>query len=180
MATRLFAERAEAFWDGLNALAHGDGPPVEVHEGDARALPIRAASVDLIVTSTPYAGTYDSLAQQGLRLAFFGLTADDTREIGSRTRLAAEGVDAYRADLADALGEWARVLRPGGMAAFVIGDSLAGREAVLADQVVNAVLPAGLEPVAWAWQERAKLGVAERRAFGEDVKREHVLLARRV
>jgi tRNA G10 N-methylase Trm11 len=179
MATRLYADRIEQLWDGLNALAHRPGAEVAVHEADARELPLPDASVDAIVTSSPYAGTYDYLAQQGLRLDFFGVAASDAGEIGSRGRMAAGGLDDYRRDLAAVLREWVRVLKPGGLAALMIGDSMAGREAVLADRLINEVLPDQLEPVAWAWQERAKLGAAEVRAFGDDAKREHVLLARR-
>jgi SAM-dependent methyltransferase len=179
MATRLYADRIEMLWDGLNALAHKPGPPVSVLEGDARSLPLDDGVVDAVVTSSPYAGTYDYLAQQGLRLAFFGIAASDAGEIGSRGRMAAGGLDDYRRDLAAVLGEWQRVLRPGGLAVLMIGDSLAGRQAVLAEELVSDVMPDGLEPLAWAWQERAKLGVAEARAFGEQAKREHLLLARR-
>jgi SAM-dependent methyltransferase len=182
-ATRLFDGRIEQLWDGLNALAHRAGPPVEVLEGDARRLDgVADGSIDAIVTSSPYAGTYDYAAQQGLRLAFFGVDAGVARagEIGARGAMAAaDALDDFAADLAATFAAWVRVLRPGGLAVLMIGDSLAGRRAVLAEELVNRVLPDALEPVAWAWQERAKLGAAEARAFGDEAKREHLLLARR-
>jgi SAM-dependent methyltransferase len=185
--SRMFGDRVEMLWDGLNALAHTPGPAVEVILGDARQLAaagIAAASVDLIVTSSPYAGTYDYVAQQGLRLAFFGIDAKDheAREIGARGRLARStaGIEEYRRDLGLVLKEWVRVLKPGAVAALMIGDSLGGREAVFADQLVNDVMPDELEALAWAWQERPKLGSAELKAFGEETKREHILLARRI
>ena len=51
----------------------------------------------------------------------------------------------------------AGALAPGGLAALVVGDSLAGK-ACYADDDLRSVLDDRFAVVAWAWQERLKLG----------------------
>jgi SAM-dependent methyltransferase len=182
---RLFARRAELLCLGLDELASVRGPMPRLLVADARRLgpEVKPASIDLIVTSPPYAGTYDYTDQHGLRMAFLGLDPGDLarREIGPRTRFAGSpekrdrAMGEYQRDLGAALVTMARVLRPGGRAALVIGDSLAGRDPVRADIVVRDALGDKLSLVAWAWQERPALGSWEKRAFQRTPKREHIL-----
>ena len=86
-----------------------------------------------------------------------------------------------RAALGAVLAEMARALASGGRAALVIGDSLAGSEAVranrlVADTLADSPAAADLSLVAWARQERTTLGRAEARAFTGTAKCEHILL----
>jgi SAM-dependent methyltransferase len=175
MAARLFARRAEELAQGLTALwkaAPARTPPAELHLGDARALPLPDASVDVVATSPPYAGTYDYLDHQRLRMAFLQLPSGPLAklEIGARRD---PDVPAYARDLGKALREIARVLRPGGRAYVLIGDSLAGGRAVYADALVREVSP--LPVVAAAGAERPPWGAAERAAFRRTPKREHLM-----
>ncbi len=175
MAARLFARRAEELAQGLAALwreAPPRTPPPEIHLGDARALPLPDASVDVVATSPPYAGTYDYLDHHRLRMAFLHLPAGPLaqREIGARRD---PDVSAYARDLGRALREVARVLRPGRRAYVLIGDSLAGDRAVRADALVREVSP--LPVVAAAGAERPAWGAAERAAFRRAPKREHLM-----
>jgi hypothetical protein len=71
----------------------------------------------------------------------------------------------------------AGALSPGGLAALVVGDSLAGK-ACYADEDVRNVLDDRFAVRAWAWQERLKLG-PERKAFRDRPKREHVIVLER-
>jgi hypothetical protein len=162
---------------------------------DARSLGrvVVPGSADLVITSPPYAGTYDYADLHGLRMIFLGIDPAPfaSREIGARSRFVASPERTRRAlvshasEMAQVLGEMARSLRPGGRAALVVGDSLAGRAPVRADLVVRDALTAlpgriPLELVAWAHQERAALGGAEKRAFATGAtKREHILLLER-
>jgi hypothetical protein len=78
----------------------------------------------------------------------------------------------------------ARVLRPGGRAVLLLGDSLAGRppraRAVWARRTLEELAPAaGLRPVAGAGAPRDKLGAAERAAFGDAPKAEHLIVLAR-
>lgn len=182
---RLFRQRADMLAAGLeDVAAAADAPIPRVVVGDARdlaAAKVASGSIHAVVTSPPYAGTYDYAAHHDLRLAFFGL---DERalvrgELGARRNMAGESAaprERFDGDLAAVFSEIARVLLPGGLAAVVMGDSLAGSVAVRGDHVLRRAAKTHLEVVAWASQERRALGRNEARAFGSLPKREHILL----
>ncbi|MBE7450902.1 MAG: hypothetical protein HS111_19035 [Kofleriaceae bacterium] len=182
-AARLFGDRVEMIVAGLDDLARVRAPMPRVVEADARAL----ASLGLppavgVVTSPPYAGTYDYAEQHRLRFDFLGLRhrAFDEGELGPRRHFLANSAAAttrWRAALGDAVGALVGALEPGRLAALVVGDSLAGK-ACFADEDLRAVLDDRVEVLAWAWQERPKLG-PERHAFGDRPKREHVVVLHR-
>jgi SAM-dependent methyltransferase len=191
MAARLFADRAAELAGGVEALwrdAPRGTPAPELRAGDARALPAPAGAFAAVLTSPPYAGTYDYADHHGLRLAFLGLdpAALEKSEIGSRRSFrgdAAAARAAWDADLGRVLAELARVVAPGGPILLVLGDSLAGAgaaaRAVHADDTVARLAPAaGLEVVAAASAPRAPLGQPEVRAFAERPKREHLIWLR--
>lgn len=185
--SRLFAARAELLCAGLDELAARRGPMPRILVGDARRLEVADGLFELAITSPPYAGTYDYADLHGLRMTFLGIDAEklERREMGPRSRFTgapdrrARALDEYRRDLAAAMESIARALAPGGRAALVVGDSLAGREPVRADRIVRDAIAPPLALVAWAWQERPALGGAEQRAFAAGVKREHILLVER-
>ncbi len=189
-AARLFETRVGELSSGLSALARKAPAVARVCSGDARDLSacgFKEGGVDAIVTSPPYAGTYDYVDQHRLRLDFLGL---DTRafsaaEMGSRRGFRGNASERRRAhrkwerDLGAALSEMARVLAPAGRVVVMLGDSLAGSRAAFADEAVRAAAKDCFEIEAWAAQERPKLGGAELRAFGKRPKREHLFLLRK-
>lgn len=192
-AARLFRDRVDLLVRGLAALvrdsARGRGEPhgrPEVHVGDARRLDaIGDQSIDAIVTSPPYAGTYDYAEQHSLRLDFLGIPTSDLErgEIGARRHFLGDGEARRRARrrwaraFAATLAEIQRVLRPGGRAVLMIGDSFAGDRVFWADEVLASALePIHLQMIAWAWQSRPKLGSREFQLFGERHKRECLFL----
>ena len=185
MAARLFGERVAMIVAGLDDLAQVRGPIPDVFEADARALPtLGLPPAQAIITSPPYAGTYDYAEQHRLRYDFFGIRhrAFEQGELGSRRSFTASSVAAasgWRAALADVMSAMAQALAPGGLAAIVIGDSVGGVQPRWADEDVRAALDDRLVPRAWAWQERTMLGGTERRAFGERGKREHLIVLER-
>jgi DNA modification methylase len=191
MAARLFAERAGELTRGLDALwkdAPPSTPAATIVIGDARKLPASITDVDAIVSSPPYAGTYDYVEHHKLRLDFLGI-ADASftdAEIGARRRFAggpdvvAAALTAWERDMRAALAEMKRVLRPRGRIALVVGDSLAGKpphaRAVFADEAIARLAPAvGLEVVAAASIRRQPLGRAEGEAFATRPKQEHIV-----
>ncbi|MBL9019723.1 MAG: hypothetical protein JNL83_36365 [Myxococcales bacterium] len=170
---------------GLADLARAGGPP-DVFELDARRLHevVPDGSAQAVITSPPYAGTYDYAEHQRLRFDFLGLRhkALDAGEIGSRRSFDASALAAERAwrdALSDSLAAMSRVLAPGGLAAIVIGDSWAGGRAMYALDDVRSALPGDLDVAAWASQFRPMLGAGERKAFGSRSKAEHIILLRR-
>jgi hypothetical protein len=183
-AARLFSDKAEELARGLEELWRQAGkatPSPRLYLGDARALPkeIAAGSIDTIVTSPPYAGTYDYLENQRLRLAFLEL--DETTlakaEIGARRD---RGQRTFRNDVAKVFEEIARVLTPNGRAALLVGDSLADGVAIRADNwVQTGANTAGLKVLAGASAPRAALGAVEQRAFSPRRKEEHLIVVGR-
>jgi DNA methylase len=193
-AARLFERRLALLFGGLDELSRARGPLPRVVRSDARRIGEHAdaGGFELVVTSPPYAGTYDYAEQHRLRMIFLGLDPRglERGEIGARPHFGGgpgrreRAMADTRAALGAALGEMARALVVGGRAALVIGDSLAGGVAVRADRLIGEALAASpaaaaLVPVAWARQERATLGRAEARAFAGAAKCEHVLLLER-
>jgi hypothetical protein len=189
-AARLFAQRVDALCTGLDELSAGDDVPrPEVHLGDARELAkagIGDGTIDAVVTSPPYAGTYDYSEQHRLRLDFLGLSVDefDKAEIGSRRKFRGDSTSrrlarrAWQRSLTACLGEIARVLQPRGRAIVVMGDSVAGGRAMSAEEAIKKAAEDRLTLTAWASQRRPLLGAMERTAFGDTPKREYVFLLR--
>jgi DNA modification methylase len=174
---------------GLDELAHVQGATPELFESDARRLGdlVPAGSAGGVITSPPYAGTYDYAEHQRLRFDFLGLRhrAMDEGEIGSRRSFiddiaGVESLGKWRRALADSVSSIAAALAPGALAALVIGDSVARHRAVYALDDVRDALTSDLAMVAWASQQRPMLGLTEKRAFGDRWKAEHIILLRRL
>jgi hypothetical protein len=184
-AARHFAQRVELLTAGLHDLALTRGATPEIVEGDARRLGeiVGDGSAAGVVSSPPYAGTYDYAEHQRLRFDFLALRhrSFDEGEIGSRRSFASDprAEQAWRGALADALDAIARALAPGRPAALVIGDSVAGNRAVYALDDLRGALTDELVLEAWATQHRPMLGGREQRAFGDRPKAEHIVLLRR-
>ena len=104
---------------------------VDIRRGDARALPCGDNSVDGIVTSPPYSIALDYVENDAHALADLGEDRKKIRGefIGVRGRGPAR-VQLYDQDLAKSLGEMLRVLKPGRMAAVVIGNATYEKEEV--------------------------------------------------
>jgi SAM-dependent methyltransferase len=184
--SRMLADRAVELARGLATLERrtpaGTRPP-RVFDGDARALPLEAGSAALVVSSPPYAGTYDYAAQHAARFVWLGLSAGKFKRAQMGARTAAVG-DApagdWTGDQRRFIGEIGRVLRPGGHALLVVGDGVVdGRPEHAPDGIAAAGAAVGLEPVARASQVRP---IHDRRLaeiFRDQPRREHLLLLRR-
>ena len=180
--SRLLRERVNELAEGLAELAACRGPEPEIIAGDSREPGLAPASVEAVITSPPYPGTYDYAKHHDLRIAFLGLDDESfsRAEIGARRhfrRDPAKGLARWRGDMLKVLSELRPAVKPGGWIALLAGDSLAGDRAVRADaQLSELAETAGLTLSAWAWQTRRPLGGREKRAFAKKEKREHLLL----
>lgn len=185
-AARLFVQRVDGLVAGLADLAKIHAPLPELHELDIRKLDkvVANGSACGVVTSPPYAGTYDYAEHQRLRFDFLALRHRDLDEgeLGSRRSFEGDPPAARAAwvkALAGFVGKIGRALAPGRAAALVIGDSVAAGRAIFALDDLRDALPGDLAFEAWASQERPKLGQPERAAFGDRPKCEHAVLLRR-
>jgi DNA modification methylase len=181
--SRMLADRAAELARGLAALERripAGTPPPELSEGDARALPIGAGSAALVVSSPPYAGTYDYAAVHDARFVWLGLSPQRYRRVQLGARASEVGDvsgQAWRQAQAAWIGEVGRVLRPGGHALLVVGDGVVdGRAEHAPDGVAAAGERVGLEALARASQNRP---IHDRRLaaiFKDHPRREHLLL----
>jgi DNA modification methylase len=128
-------------------------PSARIQAGDARNLPIEDASVDVVITSPPYLNAIDYLRGHKFSLAWMGYPMTGLREvratnIGTEVSAGAKLDDPvitaamdqmgkidqlsarerrqlarYLTDMRGVLGEIRRVLKPGGAAVVVMGDT---------------------------------------------------------
>jgi DNA modification methylase len=151
--------------------------------GDARAYPeVRSSSVDLIVSSPPYAGTYDYSAQHDTRFTWLGLQQRrfEEAQLGGRDRSLGVNPKEWAEGRRRWLAEMGRVLRPGGHAALVVGDGVVGERHEDAAEAVAADAPkAKLEALARASQERPLRDSRLREMLGNQRRYEHVVLLRK-
>jgi hypothetical protein len=120
-----------------------------IEVADARELPMRASSADLVITSPPYFNAIDYLRGHRLSLVWMGMTIPQIRGL-RRTNIGAEigaclnpahefildkmidrertgnrsarMIARYLSDMHQVLRETARILKPGGEAIIVVGD----------------------------------------------------------
>jgi len=127
-------------------------PPADIRYGDARALPIESASVDMVITSPPYLNAIDYLRGHKLSLVWMGHSISEIRAIRAgnigaevseestsntaiqeamRAMVDFESLDNRRLgmvrryvwDMSKVMEECARVLKRAGRAVFVVGES---------------------------------------------------------
>lgn len=128
-------------------------PAADVRRADARKIPMRARSVDMVITSPPYLNAIDYLRGHKLSLVWMGHQVDTLRELRSANigterlhsvpeprahhdalekavhdfaQLPARTQDMlsqYFFDMSCVLAEIARILKPSGEAVIVVGNS---------------------------------------------------------
>jgi SAM-dependent methyltransferase len=172
--------RSRAF----HSLVPPGTPYARVHEGDAtRPDHLESATIDAIVTSPPYAATYDYLEHHALRMRWLGLSSKalEAGEMGARR--AYEGVEPadaeerWTGELASFFRAARRVLRPGGRLALGVADSGVRGGALRADHIVRtAASRTELEFVARASQKRPHFHSRGQSAFRRQPRAEHAIL----
>lgn len=145
------------------------GPPSVVKQGDARQLEMKDNSIDLVLTSPPYLNAIDYLRCSKFSLVWMGYTVGELRSIRGESigtqSASKEAIEAawvktlirelrltphlgprdlallcqYVWDMDRAVREAARVLRCGGRAIYVVGDSTVRGTFVRNSEIVVAV-----------------------------------------
>jgi DNA modification methylase len=185
--TRLFASKAQELARRLAEFAQllpADAPAVRLDEDDAARLrSIAASTVDVVITSPPYAGTYDYLSHHAGRMRWLGLKIEPfaTGEIGSRRRYAQ--LDAHAAqrawarELGGALSAIRRVCRPGAQVVLLLADSAVRGQAIRAEATVASVAKnAAFDLVARASQTRPHFHGETAAAFRDAPRTEHAIV----
>ena len=99
---------------------------MSVIQQDARSLAIRDNSIDLVVTSPPYVGVIDYTRANRLLYLWrnWNLDSERMQETGARYKRGRKSLQAdYLNEMSQCWHEIARVLKPGGYCAVVIGQS---------------------------------------------------------
>lgn len=141
-----------------------------IEEGDARHLPVLQETFDAVITSPPYLNAIDYMRGHRLALIWLGYGLDRLRSVRATSIGCEAGRESARLDLSEAVREWdllpsrhqkmvnryadditelmvemRRVLKPGGTALLVVGNSvLNGRYISNATINVLAAQAAGL------------------------------------
>jgi SAM-dependent methyltransferase len=189
-AAKIFLAKAEELARSLadfEANLPAGAPPVDVHADDARTLgTIGAATVDLVLTSPPYAATYDYVSHHDLRLRWLRLKTDrfEKLELGSRRAYARlrgdEAARRWNDELGRTVQAIGRALRPSGLAVLVIADSAVERTALRATDITEKVArEVGLVVEAVASQARPHFHSRTKAAFDAQPREEHLIALRR-
>ncbi len=179
------ARRSAAFEALLPSQVRGPRPRARVRDDDATRLStLKDACADVIVTSPPYAATYDYLTHHAMRLRWLELDSKglEDRELGPRRRYNAmsgpEAESAWVDELSRFFSAAARVVRPKGAVIVLIADSSSNGHALRGEVLAAAAAhEAGLRPLARASQQRPDFH--DQRAFASAPRREHALYFQR-
>jgi DNA modification methylase len=184
--SQFFAGRAEELARALAVLeakTPAGSPPPRIRLGDARDLAqLGADEFHLVLSSPPYAGTYDYAEHHDVRFLWLGLprAGFDRIQVGARGDSLGSPAKRWRADRRRWLGEMGRVLRKDGAVVLVVGDGVVGDAPEDAAEAVGAdAASAGLELRAGAWQSRPPHDRRLSALFAGHPRREHVLVLRR-
>jgi len=145
------------------------GPTTVVKQGDARKLDYEEGSIDLVLTSPPYLNAIDYMRCSKFSLVWMGHNVSELRQIrgksvgaeasseqalesscvtslikqlGLKTKLSNRDhalLASYVWDMGQALSEVSRVLRRGGRAVYVVGDSMSKSTFIRNSSIVTAV-----------------------------------------
>lgn len=166
---------------GLRELNRRAGSTrVDIFEQDARELRfLDDDQVDLIVTSPPYANTYDYYLYHKMRMFWLGFDFKEAQEseIGSRYRYSSQKEDptTYFDNLTSSLEEMQRVLRPGGVAVFIIGDSVIRGEFIRMDRTIERICQGLSLDITNRIQQELSTFTSFNKSFGSQDKREYIL-----
>ena len=119
---------------------------LQVINADSRHLTmIPSESVDIIITSPPYANTYDYYLYHKFRKRWLDLdvTYAQENEIGSRREYSSlkHPASQWSDDLYQCFEEMYRVLKSGQHAFIVIGDSVIAKKLLKIDEIIAAFIP---------------------------------------
>ncbi len=162
----------------------GSDCPVSVYNADSRQLDFLDENIaDFLVTSPPYANTYDYYLYHKLRMFWLKMDWEMAKynEIGSRLRHSSQGesVDSYINDMAKCFEQFSRILKPEKKFVIVIGDSIIRKEFYKGDEIIASIAAKNgfkiEDKIAYNLGYASKLFNP---AFRNKSKQEHIILLR--
>jgi len=121
--------------------------PADISQGDARRLPLPDHSVDGVITSPPYSLALNYVENDAHSLQALGYDLAKIRDefIGVRGK-GGDKIELYEQDMRAAYAEIARVLKPAGRVAVVIGDATVnGQKVRTADNCIDTFAQLGFK-----------------------------------
>ncbi len=154
--------------NSLDANEPARGPAPNIKLGDARFLPTRSNSIDLVLTSPPYLNAIDYIRCSKFSLVWMGYKIKDLRQLraGSvgaeagapdstngrvrevisqlalRPKLSGRSeavLTRYVFDMQQTINEVSRVLKPGGQAVYVVGENTVRGTYIQNSKIVTAL-----------------------------------------
>jgi hypothetical protein len=140
----ILKKKSAALLADVSPLFANDAAPLAARAvlttGPAAAIPeLREASVQLVVTSPPFLDVVQYAGDNWLRCWFGGIDAASVPITMART------VDGWQRAMGDAFAELHRIVRPGGVVAFEVGEVKNGKVR-LEEAVVPVAAAAGFVP----------------------------------
>lgn len=154
---------------------------VGVHNADSRDLSFLSdESFDLVLTSPPYANSYDYYLYHKFRCLWLGLDFKfaQSKEIGSRREFSSlkRSPHKWQEDMLLCLREIYRVLKPGGAAFLIVGDSVIAGQKIPGDELTMGLAKKAGFAVDGVWSaEQAGHSRAFNPAFAQRGKKEHLI-----
>lgn len=182
-----FVEKAKSFFVQVKdfsrkAIFESD---IKVYHADSRDLSfLQSETFDLIITSPPYANTYDYYLYHKFRKRWLDLDVKFAQynEIGSRREFSSlkKPPEKWVEDLEKSLSEISRVLKKGKYAFIVIGDSVIRKQLLKIDEVIADIAPRfSLNVVDILSSDLAKHSKLFNPAFTQRGKKEHLIQLRK-
>jgi site-specific DNA-methyltransferase (cytosine-N4-specific) len=159
---------------------------LEVFNADSRNLSfIAPKSIDIIVTSPPYANTYDYYLYHKFRKRWLDLDVQFAQynEIGSRREYSSlkREPNKWNEDLIKCFIEMNKVLKDGGLAFVVIGDSVIKKELIRIDEAIKGFAQAtGFEVDNILSSDLAGHSRIFNPSFAQKGKKEHLITLKKI
>lgn len=169
-------ERIKAFSSKVNGI------DINIINDDSRKLDfLNDNTVDLVVTSPPYANTYDYYLYHKLRMYWLGYDVSTVKknEIGSRDKHSSQKreIDDFNNNIELCFKETVRVLKPNKYAVIIIGDSIIRKEFFDAKKMmINLGRKIGLEYIDSVSEKLSKTTRMFNPKFTNTQKDEHIML----
>lgn len=181
----LFEKKVQENLVGLRKLNQGaQASSIDVYDADARELTmLQDDSVDLVVTSPPYANTYDYYLYHKMRMFWLGMDYREAQEdeIGSRYKYSSQEEDpeTFFENLRLSLAEMERVLVDSGRAVFIIGDSIIRGEFFEMDDKIREICEGLNLRVSAQITQDLSTYTSFNASFGSQDKQEYILFLKR-
>lgn len=183
-ALKIFLEKVNEFYKRMKNFSEAakNKATIKVFNADSRDISfLDSESFDLIITSPPYANTYDYYLYHKFRKRWLDLDVAFAQynEIGSRREFSSlkKSTEKWIEDLQKSFSEMSRVLKAGRQAFIVIGDSVIQKRLLKIDEVILGFADSvGFKVIDIVSSDLAKHSRLFNPAFVQKGKKEHLIL----